>query len=101
MRRYLLLIPLLTLLGSSAQSDFQTGEAAFARGDFETAYRELRSLAEQGGAGAQYYLGAMYAAGQGVPQDATQAVEWYRKAAEQGHADALSRLAWMFVNGSG
>lgn len=67
MRRYLLLFPLLTLLAASAKSHFQTGEAAFERGDFATAYRELRSPAEQGDAGAQYYLGAMHATGRGVP----------------------------------
>ncbi len=39
---------------------------------------ELRVLAEQGDAAAQSDLGAMYANGQGVPQDDTEAVRWYR-----------------------
>lgn len=101
MKRYLVLFPLLTLLGASAEADFQSGEAAFERGDYATAYRELRPLAEQGGAGAQYHLGTMYATGRGVPQNLAEAVKWYREAADQGYTDALSNLAWMYVNGSG
>ena len=41
---------------------------------------------------AQFRLGVMYDEGQGVTRDATEAVTWYRKAAEQGHADARLRL---------
>ena len=38
-------------------------------------------------------LGLMYHFGQGVPQDDAEAVSWYRKAAEQGHAGAANNLA--------
>ncbi len=48
------------------------------------ALRELRSLADQGDADAQFNLGLMYARGQGVPQDHAQAMKLYRMAAEQG-----------------
>ena len=34
--------------------------------------------AEQGSADAQYNLGVMYANGNGVPKDNTEAVKWYR-----------------------
>ena len=53
---------------------------------------EWRALAEQGHAEAQFTLGAMYAAGEGVPQDFVEAVRWYRLAAEQGHAWAQYNL---------
>jgi TPR repeat protein len=43
----------------------------------------------------------MYANGQGVPQDYVQAVSWYRKAAEQGDADAQFGLGTMYFNGRG
>ena len=43
---------------------------------------DLRSCGEQGYAQAQYYLGAMYATGTGVPEDKAEAVRWYRLAAE-------------------
>ena len=49
---------------------------------------ELRALAEQGDAGAQVLLGMMYDTGAGVPEDDTEAVRWYRLAADQGHASA-------------
>ena len=44
---------------------------------------ELRALAEQGDATAQILLGLMYDNGRGVPEDATEAVRWYRLAADQ------------------
>jgi len=54
--------------------------------------RKLRQEAEQGHAEAQFNLGLMYIDGQGVPQDYTQAAQWYRKAAEQGDATAQGML---------
>ena len=43
----------------------------------------------------------MYANGQGVAQDYAQAVAWYRKAADQGNADAQLNLGVMYANGRG
>jgi hypothetical protein len=51
----------------------------------------LRVRANAGDADAQFYLGFAYAKGQGVPQDYVEAVSRYRKAAEQGEADAQCR----------
>ena len=39
--------------------------------------------------------------GQGVPQDYAEAVTWYRKAAEQGDADAQYNLGVMYAKGQG
>ncbi len=44
--------------------------------------------AAEGDVIAQYNLGVVYAAGQGVPQNDAEAALWYRKAAEQGYAKA-------------
>ena len=49
----------------------------------------------QGLAAAQYSLGFCYYNGYGVPQDYAQAVQWYRKAAEQGNAAAQEALRQM------
>ncbi len=57
--------------------------------------------AEQGHASAQYNLGVMYDNGEGVTQDASEAVRWTRKAAEQGDAWAQTNLGWMYANGEG
>ena len=43
----------------------------------------------------------MYNEGKGVPQDYTEAVNWYRKAAEQGFASAQYRLGNMYKDGQG
>jgi len=44
-------------------------------------------LAEQGNVEAQYNLGVIYAEGRGVAKDETEAVSWFRKAAEQHEYD--------------
>ena len=62
---------------------------------------EVRALAEQGNARAQFLLGAMYANGEGVPEDDVEAVRWYRLAAEQGYVSAHYYLGLMYYNGEG
>jgi TPR repeat protein len=43
----------------------------------------------------------MLAAGEGVPKDETEAVRWFRMAAEQDDADAQSLLGSMYALGRG
>ena len=43
----------------------------------------------------------MYDNGRGVRQDDAQAVQWYRKAAEQGYAGAQNNLGVMYEQGQG
>ena len=82
-------------------ADFQKGLIAYESGDYATALREWRPLAEQGNAGAQFNLGLMYDRGRGVPQNDETAVKWYRLSAEQGHAVAQYNLGVMYDNGKG
>jgi len=56
-------------LALPARAGFEEGLAAYERGDYATALKEWQPLAVAGNADAQYYLGVMYAFGQGVPQD--------------------------------
>jgi TPR repeat protein len=65
------------------------------------ALKALISKAQQGNPDAQFSLGSIYFAGQGVPQDYSQAAQWYRKAAEQGYAYAQSNLGFLYENGYG
>lgn len=74
---------------------------AHERGDYATAVRELRSLAEQDDPFAQLFLGEMYSLGMGVQPDNAEAAKWYREAAEQGNAIAQSRLGHMYELGAG
>jgi len=83
-RRIIVAATLLIAFMATARADFQDGFAAADRGDYATALREWRPLAEQGDASAQYNLGLMYDKGQGVPQDYVQAHLWYNLAAAQG-----------------
>ena len=62
----------------------------------------LRLLAESDDAAAECYVrGWCYANGRGVIQDDEQAVEWYHRAAEQGHTIAQYDLSWMYQYGRG
>jgi hypothetical protein len=63
-------------------------EAAYARGDYATAFKIWLPLAEQGSAEAQRNVGRMYERGEWVAQDKQAAAEWYSKAAEQSARDA-------------
>ena len=87
------LLVALALFGSTMAGPLENGEAAYHRGDYAEAMRLLRPLAEQGDASA-LQLGAMYTFGDGVPQ-------WYRKAAEQGNANAQTKLGLMYAFGIG
>ena len=62
---------------------------------------QLRPLAEQGDASAQFGLGLVYDGGLEVAQDYVEAAAWYRKAAEQGNASAQHNLGAMYANGQG
>ena len=101
MRRIIVAPTLLVAVMATALADFQEGVAAFKRGDYATALREFRPLAEQGNSGAQYNFGLIYHDGKGVPQDYTEAAKWYRMAAEQGHAIAQNDLGVMYELGRG
>ena len=46
-------------------------------------------------------MGVMFDNGEGVPEDDTEAVKWYRKAAKQGYTVAQARLAAMYLSGEG
>jgi uncharacterized protein len=87
--------------GNNAANPLSEGLAAYKRGDYVTVMRLLRPLADQGVVLAQFSLGLMYANGKGVPQDSTQAANWFRKAADQGNADAQANLGAMYAKGKG
>jgi TPR repeat protein len=82
-------------------ADFETGMDAHQRGNYATALREWRPLAEEGDAQAQLHLGLLYAKGNGVSQNYTMARQWYEKAATQGYAMAQFHLGLLYANGDG
>jgi TPR repeat protein len=74
---------------------------AYRRGDYLTALRLIRPLANDDEAAAQFNLGLMYLTGKGVQRDDAAAGIWFRKAAEQGYALAQSNLGVMYRDGRG
>ncbi len=101
MKCQLLTIATVLLLAAPAWGDFDDGQAAYERGDYETAFEEWFPLAEQGDAHAQHNLGVMCERAFGVPQDYPEAMKWYRLAADQGFSDARASLNAMYFSGKG
>ena len=62
---------------------------------------DIRALAEQGVAEAQFSLAVLYGSGEGVPQDWVEAANWLRLAADQGHAPGQSALGLVYREGLG
>ena len=82
------------VLQGCATSSLDRGNAAFERGDFESAQAIWGPLAERGDARAQYNLAILNEkprAGRQADRDRAEA--WYRAAAERGYLPAMTRLA--------
>ncbi len=94
-----LLALVVVLVAAPAWTDYEAGKEAYYRGDYDTALKEWRPLAEQGVAHAQNVLGIMYSERRGVPQDDAQGIRWYRRAAVQGFAPAQHHLGSMYAKG--
>ena len=100
-RRRLFTYALCMLLALPAVADFKAGMEAFEQGDFATALREWRPVAEQGLVEAQYNLALLYYHGKGVAVDLEQAHQWYLRAAEQDYVRAQYRVAELYEKGQG
>jgi len=63
------------------------------KGENKNKVKELNTLAKQGNAQAQYYLGKMYAHGVGVDKNIDIAVSWLSKSASAGELEAEIELS--------
>ena len=95
----LLFIALFLIGPSNVLADYADGLFASHKGDYLTAFREFRSLAEKGHSQSQVQLGIMYEMGLGVKQDYSEASKWYQKAAVQGDKEAHKKLIEMRKKG--
>ena len=77
------------------------GDAAYARGDYESARLNWLPAAMAADSAAQYNIGFLYRLGQGVTQDDRQAAYWFRQSAELGFAQAQLDLATLYLLGLG
>ena len=95
----LVLIIFLFINVSVALADFEDGLSASQKGDYATAFREFRQLAELGHLKAQVQMGIMYEMGLGTEKDYSEAAKWYQKAAIQGNKEAQKKLLEMKKKG--
>lgn len=103
MKRIIAVFAIVLALGCAqpAFAGFEDGLAAARRGDYASALREWRRLAEKDHSGALFNLGLMYANGQGVERNLEWAVSLFRQAAELGHAYAQMNYAVALKAGKG
>ncbi len=99
--KFVVALVLLPFLSLTAHADFGTALQAYDDGEYQSAYREFRALADDGDADAQSILALMYLEGQAVDADMAQAIGWYARAAEQGQIDAQYALAIISIEGAG
>ena len=92
---------LLVAAQAAVAGQIEDAAAAYERGDFVTALRLTKPLAERGDRVAQFYVGLMYGSGQGVPQDYAEAAKWYERAADQNLPEAQNNLGLLYFDGHG
>jgi uncharacterized protein len=92
---------LLCLSAIAIAADFATGLTAYQKGDYVTAAKEWRPLAEQGDAPTQYNLGLLYLDGHGVALDYAEAVKWFKRSADQDYTEAQHDLGALYGAGKG
>ena len=85
------ILVMLSLAAPPVAGPLEDGYSAYTRGDFATAMRIMRPLAEQGHATAQTVVGLMHYFNYG---DYVSAHMWFSLAAAQGHAFAEMFLAY-------
>jgi uncharacterized protein len=79
---------ILTCSITPAFANVKNGVDAWSRGEYDKAVKEWREPALKGDADAQFNLGQAYKMGRGVKNDLNVALDWYRRAAAQGHLQA-------------
>ncbi len=98
------LLALLTLLGLTTPALAESvaeGRQALDQEKYEQALAIFQPLAEAGDPEAQFFLGSMYFAGQGVPRDHAKEAKWMQRAADQGFGWAQNMLGRMYSTGRG
>jgi TPR repeat protein len=88
----------------AAAGPYDDGLTAYKKGDWATAYRILKPIAETNNSQssvAQQRLGLLTEFGRGTAKDPAQAATWYRKAAERGDMVAQGHLGRLYRLGTG
>ena len=91
----------LLLVTASYSADFDKGQTFANNGDFATAFKEFKPIADQGSVYAQYYLSQIYIYGLGTQQDFKEAARYLGLAAKQGFVYAQYDLGKLYYYGDG
>lgn len=100
-RLVIALATLVVVLAPGARADFDSALSAYQNGDYETAFKDFKYLAERGVVLAQTNLGYMYSLGEGVEQDLEKSAWWFRQAAESGSTAAQLTMGALAFHGEG
>lgn len=80
----------------SAVADYNSGLKAYRMKEYPRAIKEFKA---DGGRNSNYNLGVIYFKGEGVKADRLQGLEYFKKAAEQGHMNAQFLMGTMYDKG--
>ncbi|MCP3869773.1 MAG: sel1 repeat family protein [Gammaproteobacteria bacterium] len=86
---------MLTFFWATATADYAVAFAHMRAGDYQSAYRELRELADRGYPVYQNMVARMHLEGKGVKSDPVLAHVWYSLSAAQGDEAAISAKAML------
>src|SRR5882724_4841826 len=75
--------------------------SVYRRGGYAEALGQLSAIAARRDSEADYWIGAIYEKGEGVPRNLAAAARWYGVAADQGFAAAAFRLGLLYDAGKG
>ncbi len=88
-------------LRSDAVDDFSNVNASIVRGDYAKARRLLDEIARRGDPEAMYRLANLYRAGTGIPQNLTESLSLYERAANLGHVPSQYMAGQCYERGIG
>jgi TPR repeat protein len=86
-----------SVLGSPLDDALKALEA----GNSPRAVETLVKLAQDGNSLAQFRLGSLYYHGEGIPEDETKAIYWWKKSAASGNVEAMYQIGHAYLFGSG
>ncbi len=101
MRVIILFTILISVWTGAVPADMDAGIEAYERGDYGAARAAWAPLASAGDPMAQYFLGHLYAKGQGIARDHGKALVLFRASASQGEPYGQFALGYVYEHGQG
>lgn len=94
-----MLIFFFLLMASPVRADLTSGISAYEQKNYKIAFDNLLPLAVAGNPHIQNFIGFMLHHGEGVAKNDVEAHQWFHKAAEQGHIEAMRNLGVLHSKG--